>query len=129
MSFTSYHNSDIHEDIHSQAEHNIIQSILAMDHATLIGYLKTINDRHTVSPTFAGSRHERMIRQAIIFREQQIKHGVTQQTVQSESLAGYLLGAAASIAVGAFVGNQVASVLRVGADMDQVNKLLGKDNA
>lgn len=125
MAFRPYFSHEINDNITSAEVDQWFRAILASNPPQLDYHITDFNTRLELVPGFKMSHDSVVIRKAILYQQRELQR-MALEASQTVNPLREIIGIAGSIALGAFIGDKIASGLRAGADMNEVNRLLGK---
>lgn len=130
--FQPYFSQEINEWITTPAIDNVYRTILAADQAHLDFYVTDYNTQIDLNPEFPQYQGAVVMKKSIYYRRRELKRiALEEQTRREQEVPLFdpfaaIAGIFGSAAIGSFIGNKLASSTRAGADLDEVNRILGK---
>jgi len=125
MVFRPYFSPEINDNITSAEVDQWFRAILSSNSPQLNYHITDFNTRLELVPGFNVSHDSVVIRKAILYQQRELQR-IALEASQTVNPLREILGIAGSIALGAFIGEKLASGMRVGVDLDEVHRLLGK---
>ena len=126
MSFQPYYSNAICENITTEEIDNMYRQIMAYQRNELNFGINDYNTQIQIDPNFKRSHCATVMRKSLLYRRRELDKLDLEAPQQSLDPVSAVVGFIGSMMVGAFVGDKIASFLRLGADMDEVNKLYRK---